>query len=200
MAIIFAERVTTPHFWPRSFPIRALPRATSQPTSLQKSILTVTRHWHQRAIFWTGSALSRRLYMRAMPVAPISQVMPANPVSRVTCKDWQVQIGGEMNAASVTFREDGADISVRDHTIALDTNWSLGDPVFAARLDGEAAIFQIDRLGVSYRVTHRGVEALAESFDPTCCKARGIDAGERTTGYEQVRALTDAGAVGVFVG
>jgi len=85
-------------------------------------------------------------------------------------QDWQVQIGGEMNAASVTFREDGADISVRDHTIALDTNWSLGDPVFAARLDGEAAIFQIDRLGVSYRVTHRGVEASLRVLTPRAAK------------------------------
>jgi len=85
-------------------------------------------------------------------------------------QDWQVQIGGEMNAASVTFREDGADISVRDHTIALDTNWSLGDPVFAARLDGEAAIFQIDRLGVSYRVTHRGVEASLRVLTPRDAK------------------------------
>ena len=29
----------------------------------------------------------------------------------------------------------------------------------AARFNGEAATFQIDRLGVAYRVTHRGVEA-----------------------------------------
>ncbi|CAN0573241.1 unnamed protein product, partial [Laminaria digitata] len=50
------------------------------------------------------------------------------------------------------------------------TDWSLGDPVFAARLDGEAAIFQIDRLGVSYRVTHRGVEASLRVLTPRAAK------------------------------
>ena len=74
-------------------------------------------------------------------------------------QDWHVQIGGEMNATTITYRDDGADVRVQDQTIVLDTDWTLGSPVLAARFNGEAATFQIDRLGVAYRVTHRGVEA-----------------------------------------
>ncbi len=74
-------------------------------------------------------------------------------------QDWHVQIGGEMNATTITYRDDGADVRVHDQSIALDTDWTLGSPVFAARFNGEVATFQIDRLGVAYRVTHRGVEA-----------------------------------------
>ena len=41
----------------------------------------------------------------------------------------------------------------------FETNWTLGDPVFKARFAGDPATFQVDRRGISYFVTHRGVEA-----------------------------------------
>jgi propionyl-CoA carboxylase alpha chain len=81
------------------------------------------------------------------------------PESPETAQDWQVQVGGEMNAVTVSFRDGGAEVGMHDQSITLDTDWVLGDPVFAARFDGEPAIFQVDRSGISYRVTHRGVEA-----------------------------------------
>ena len=84
---------------------------------------------------------------------------PGAPGTPEQAQDWQVQIGGEMNAAMVTYRDGGADVRVHEHSIVLDTDWTLGSPVFAARFNGEATTFQIDRLGVAYRVTHRGVEA-----------------------------------------
>jgi len=81
---------------------------------------------------------------------------PALPSGEAT---WQVQIGADTNTVNVDHRTDGAEIAVDGRQIALTTSWTLGDPVFAANFDDGVATFQIDRTGVSYRLTHRGVEA-----------------------------------------
>lgn len=83
---------------------------------------------------------------------------PALPV-RVT--PWEVQMGDATDEVAVSYRPDGADVSVGGYTLSFSTDWVLGDPVFSAQFDDGTATFQVDRIGVAYRLTHRGVEAIA---------------------------------------
>jgi propionyl-CoA carboxylase alpha chain len=77
----------------------------------------------------------------------------------VETQEWHVKIGRDIHPVSITYRDGGANFEVYGQSFGFETEWSLGDPVFKARFDSVPATFQVDRMGVSYRVTHRGVEA-----------------------------------------
>jgi len=79
---------------------------------------------------------------------------------------WQVQMGDVANGVSVAYRPDGADVDIDGRDLSFSTDWTLGDPVFAAIFDDGIATFQIDRTGVAYRLTHRGVEANVRVLTP----------------------------------
>lgn len=79
---------------------------------------------------------------------------------------WQVQMGDIADAVAVTYRSDGADVVVDGRDVSFSTDWTLGDPVFAATFEDGIATFQIDRTGVAYRLTHRGVEAGVRVLTP----------------------------------
>ncbi len=79
---------------------------------------------------------------------------------------WQVQMGDEANAVDVAYRPDGADVTVDRRELSFSTEWTLGDPVFVATFEDDVATFQIDRTGIAYRLTHRGVEATVRVLTP----------------------------------
>jgi propionyl-CoA carboxylase alpha chain len=81
------------------------------------------------------------------------------PAAPSAPQDWVVRLGDTAIAARVAHFGGGATAAIEGRDIAVETGWGLGDPVFVARFDGEPATFQIDRLGVGYRLTHRGIEA-----------------------------------------
>ena len=79
---------------------------------------------------------------------------------------WQVQMGDISDAVAVTYRPDGADVAIDGRSLSFSTDWTLGNPVFAATFEDGVATFQIDRNGVAYRLTHRGVEANVRVLTP----------------------------------
>ncbi|MDA0787182.1 MAG: acetyl/propionyl/methylcrotonyl-CoA carboxylase subunit alpha [Proteobacteria bacterium] len=79
---------------------------------------------------------------------------------------WQVQMGDVSNAVDVTYRPDGADVMIDGRNLSFSTQWILGDPVFSATFEDGVATFQLDRTGVAYRLTHRGVEANVRVLTP----------------------------------
>ncbi|MBT3808433.1 MAG: acetyl/propionyl-CoA carboxylase subunit alpha, partial [Rhodospirillaceae bacterium] len=79
---------------------------------------------------------------------------------------WQVQMGDISDAVAVTYRPDGADVAIDGRSLSFSTDWTLGNPVFAATFEDGVATFQIDRTGVAYRLTHRGVEANVRVLTP----------------------------------
>jgi propionyl-CoA carboxylase alpha chain len=89
-----------------------------------------------------------------------SPALPANVTP------WQVMMGDVANGVDVTYRPDGADVAVDGRKLSFSTDWTLGDPVFSATFDDGVATFQIDRTGVAYRLTHRGVEAIVRVLTP----------------------------------
>lgn len=88
--------------------------------------------------------------------------------------DWCVQVGGEMHPVSVSYRDGGASLDMRGHEISFDVEWNLGDPVFVARFADGPATFQIDRTGIAYHVTHRGVEAAIRVLTPRAAVLAGL--------------------------
>lgn len=85
--------------------------------------------------------------------------LSGTPTMPTDSRDWQIQIGRDVHPISMSYRDDGADFEFGGKNFGFETNWTLGDPVFKARFAGDPATFQVDRRGISYFVTHRGVEA-----------------------------------------
>lgn len=81
-------------------------------------------------------------------------------------RDWHVQIGGEMHPVAIACHDGGARAAVHGQEVSFETEWTLGDPVLVAQFSDGSATFQIDRTGISYLLTHRGVEAVIRVLTP----------------------------------
>ncbi len=81
-------------------------------------------------------------------------------------KDWAVVFGEDSHVAHVEPVDGGADVTVGDRTLAVRTDWRLGDTLFRADIDGELSCFQVERASVSYRIAQGGVQIEALVLSP----------------------------------
>ncbi|MCZ6846991.1 MAG: acetyl/propionyl/methylcrotonyl-CoA carboxylase subunit alpha [Alphaproteobacteria bacterium] len=81
---------------------------------------------------------------------------PANPVDALHLTVW---LGGDATDIEVRFSADTTTVRIDGREITITADWQIGEPLLAATILGEAATFQIDRLGTAYRLTHGGGEA-----------------------------------------
>ena len=105
----------------------------------------------QAAVIAVAAVLRRRM---AEHEARISGQLPGH--GAVVGSEWVVCTGDERHPVTVTQAEDGYAVMLAGatHRVALD--WRPGKPVFAAAIDGRDLIFQIDRDGTGFRLTHGG--------------------------------------------
>jgi len=83
--------------------------------------------------------------------------IPAEPTGVVPLTVW---IGSDAAEIEVRFNGGAATIRFDGREIGISADWRIGDPLLAATIAGEAATFQVDRVGTGYRLTHGGAEAL----------------------------------------
>lgn len=100
--------------------------------------------------------------------------MSGEPGTPEDDREWHIQIGRDLHPISMAYRDDGAVFDMDGRSFGFETGWLLGDPVFKARFDGEPATFQVDRRGISYFVTHRGVEADIRVLTPRAGALAGL--------------------------
>ena len=143
----FAEGRLTTNFIAEEYPDGYAPAAPEG--NLRDRFAAVAAYVHGRY-----AARARQTGLTGAPALPSGDTV------------WRVQIGTDTNEVELRFGVDGANVTVDGRAVALSTDWGLGDPVFVALFDGETATFQIDRLGVAYRLTHRGVEADVRVLSP----------------------------------
>jgi propionyl-CoA carboxylase alpha chain len=73
--------------------------------------------------------------------------------------DWVVQMQGRKVPLRLTLVPGGADIVHEGQTHELRTNWRIGDVLLRGSWDAEPLCLQIERMGLKYRVCHRGTQA-----------------------------------------
>jgi propionyl-CoA carboxylase alpha chain len=73
--------------------------------------------------------------------------------------DWVVLMQGRRFPLAITLVSGGADVVYEGKTHALRTTWKLGDILLRGTWDGESICLQIERMGLKYRVCHRGTQA-----------------------------------------
>ena len=77
-----------------------------------------------------------------------------------------VLIGEERCEVRVSPAPGGYDIEIADTVVRLETAWRIGEPILHGFLEGEALSVQIDRVGVDFRLYHRGVATLVRVVSP----------------------------------
>lgn len=81
---------------------------------------------------------------------------PLGPSGTSSLTVW---FGAEATAVEIRYGGDGARVSVEGREIDIAAEWQIGEPLLAATFSGDAATFQVDRVGTGYRLTHGGAEA-----------------------------------------
>lgn len=143
----FAEGRLTTNFIAEEYPDGYAP--TAPEGALRDRFSAVAAYIHGR--------FTARAHQSGTTGAPM---LPGNGIP------WQVQMGDMANGVAVTYRPDGADVAIDGRALSFSTDWTLGDPVFSATFENGVATFQIDRTGVAYRLTHRGVQADVRVLTP----------------------------------
>jgi propionyl-CoA carboxylase alpha chain len=78
--------------------------------------------------------------------------------ARRVSPDWVVLLPDARHELRVSL-EDGGCVIVHDGKVRrLRTDWNLGDPLLKGTWDGEEVCVQVERLGLKYRVVHRGTQ------------------------------------------
>ncbi len=88
----------------------------------------------------------------------------------VAASDWVVQVADQQNLASVELSESGYLVSLENDGSTADyqvhTDWSLGQPLFQAQINGKHVSVQVERSANGYRLFYRGAEINARVLSP----------------------------------
>ena len=84
----------------------------------------------------------------------------------VANRDWVVMVGDQQSTVSVELTESGYLVSLGNSDYQVETNWSLGEPLFKADVNGKDISVQVERSAKGYRLLYRGAEINAQILSP----------------------------------
>ena len=84
----------------------------------------------------------------------------------VANRDWVVMVGDQQSTVSVELTESGYMVSLGNSDYQVETNWSLGEPLFKADVNGKDISVQVERSAKGYRLLYRGAEINAQILSP----------------------------------
>ncbi|MEO7386816.1 MAG: biotin/lipoyl-containing protein, partial [Gammaproteobacteria bacterium] len=100
-----------------------------------------------------AATVHRRFMDRA---AKLSGQLPSH--ERRVGNDYVAVIGDQHHPVSVVPVAGGCEVRVGGRTRRVSTAWQFGEALVRADVDGRAVCFQLDRVGVRYRLSHRGAQ------------------------------------------
>ncbi len=112
-----------------------------------------------------AATVHRRYMDRA---AKLSGQLPSH--ERQVGDDFVVDLGGRQHPVTVLPIAGGYDVRLGTATHRVVTNWQFGEPLVRADVDGRAVCFQLDRIGVRYRLSYRGAQ-----LDALVCEPRAAE-------------------------
>jgi len=86
--------------------------------------------------------------------------------------NWVVITGAEETPVSMTLTLSGFLVSIGNEDYSVVTDWSLGEPLFEAEINGQPITVQVERSGSGYKLFYRGAEINALVLSP---KAAGLN-------------------------
>jgi propionyl-CoA carboxylase alpha chain len=80
--------------------------------------------------------------------------------------DWVVLASGVETPVTTLLTEQGFSVAIDKQDYAVETDWSLGQPLFKASINGQQISVQVERDGSSYKPFSRGAEINALVLSP----------------------------------
>jgi len=106
-----------------------------------------------------AAAMKRRIIERNVRISgqfPGHEMKP--PVQ------WSVYFDKQYHDVDVHPAPGGYAVVIKDEAVEVKTDWQVGDPLIRATVDGRPVCVQVDRTGVSFRLSHAGLRAEAFVF------------------------------------
>ena len=105
---------------------------------------------------------------------------------------------GEATERAVTVRPvaGGCDVQMGDTMHAVRFDWRFGDILMDGTFDGMPFAIQVERLGLKYRLTHRGTQIDFQVLPRRAAELLQDDAAQGAAGPVEVPALADARPAG----
>jgi propionyl-CoA carboxylase alpha chain len=112
-----------------------------------------------------AATIHRRFMDRA---ARLSGQLPSH--ERRVGNEFIVIIGDQYHAARVVPVAGGYEVRLGQRTHRVSTSWRFGEALVRAEVNGHAVCFQLDRVGIRYRLGHRGTQV-----DALVCTPRAAE-------------------------
>ena len=112
-----------------------------------------------------AAMIHRRFMDRA---AKLSGQLPSH--ERKVGSAFVVVIAEQQHAVSVVPVAGGHEVRLGGRTHRVSTAWQFGDALIRADVDGRSVCFQLDRVGVRYRLSYRGAQ-----LDALVCEPRAAE-------------------------
>jgi len=81
-------------------------------------------------------------------------------------EEWAVVINNQAHLVRVKPTRNGYNVNYNGADYSVVTDWTLGQPLFKAAINGEALCFQVEREGLCYSLYHRGARIDALVMTP----------------------------------
>tara|TARA_B110000967_G_scaffold18010_1_gene16933 strand:+ start:113 stop:2095 length:1983 start_codon:yes stop_codon:yes gene_type:complete len=79
---------------------------------------------------------------------------------------WVVMVADQQTPVIVELIDSGYWVSLNDQDYEIETKWSLGQPLFQARVNGKSVSVQIETTAAGYKLFYRGAEINARVMSP----------------------------------
>ena len=84
---------------------------------------------------------------------------------KTVAKSWVVDIAGKYRAAEIMESDVASGVlKVGRRKVSVESDWTYGETLFVAEIDGERVCVQVDRIGIGYRLSHNGAQVNANVF------------------------------------
>ena len=72
--------------------------------------------------------------------------------------EWNVTLQGQSHDASIAADKGGADVTIGDRVLRVESNWTPGQPLARLTVDGNPLVLKVARIPGGFRVRHRGAD------------------------------------------
>ena len=79
---------------------------------------------------------------------------------------WVVMVADQQTPVIVELIDSGYWVSLNDQDYEVETEWSLGQPLFQARVNGKSVSVQVETTAAGYKLFYRGAEINARVLSP----------------------------------
>jgi propionyl-CoA carboxylase alpha chain len=115
-----------------------------------------------------AGAIHRHFMDRA---ARLSGQLPSH--EKEVSENYVVIVGAEKTPITVTRIESGYEVTTGQEVFRIISDWHMGQPLFKAEVNTKPVCFQIDRVDIRYRLSHRGTQIDALVVEPRAAELSG---------------------------